>query len=360
MPRDKTTPRAAPLLRVLVVDDQRFMRIALRQIIESEGDMRVVGEAGTGVEAVALARELKPDAVTMDIEMPEMDGLDACTSILREVTPKPAIIMVSAHTQAGAKSAIEALQRGAVDFVSKASVVAKTDLAQIDSELRPKLRAWSTPRGPASARRAAAPAETAAPERAIDIVAIAVSTGGPQALTALLKAMGPIEPPVVIALHMPEFFTASLAQLLSGDTGCAVSEGSHGMPLAPRTVTLVPGGRDGIVARHRGGGYELRLVKVKASAHPSGDALLESVAVVAQAPVGVVLTGMGEDGMRGAAALHRRGAPVLVQEPSNCVVDGMPRAAIAAAPGARIQTLDDIAATLAAWSAHRASPAGAP
>src|ERR1700722_16419415 len=130
MPRDDTSMRvSADPIRVLVVDDQRFMRIALRQIIEHDGDMRVVGEARTGVEAVAMARELKPDAVTMDIEMPEMDGLEACASIMREVTPKPAIIMVSAHTQAGAQGAIDALQRGAVDFVSKASVVAKTDLA---------------------------------------------------------------------------------------------------------------------------------------------------------------------------------------------------------------------------------------
>jgi two-component system, chemotaxis family, protein-glutamate methylesterase/glutaminase len=361
MPRDDISFDITTPIRVLVVDDQRFMRIALRQIIEHDGDMRVVGEARTGVEAVAMARELKPDAVTMDIEMPEMDGLEACASIMREVTPKPAIIMVSAHTQAGAQGAIDALQRGAVDFVSKASVVAKTDLAKIDTELRPKLRAWSKRRGPAAAGAVAAAADDRAAGHPIDIVAIVASTGGPQALTALFKAMGPITPPIVVALHMPEFFTSSLAAMLSQDTGCSVHEGSHGMALAASAVVIIPGGRDGVIARRRGGaGHELRLVKVKASVHPCGDALLESAAMMAQAPVGIVLTGMGEDGARGAAALRRRKAEVLVQEPSSCVVDGMPNAAIAAAPGAKVLGLDDMAAKLAGWSARHAVSGGAP
>jgi two-component system chemotaxis response regulator CheB len=355
MPRDDTIARtSADPIRVLVVDDQRFMRIALRQIIESDGDIRVVGEARTGVEAVAMARELKPDAITMDIEMPEMDGLDACASIMREVTPKPAIIMVSAHTQTGAAAAVRALHLGAVDFVSKTSIVAKTDLARIDAELRPKVRAWSTRHRQAgtTATAVTAPADRAH-EDVVDVVVIAASTGGPQALTALLCALGPLETPIVIALHMPEFFTASFAQMLSQDTGCGVREGSHGAVLVPGSVILIPGGRDGIIARHRAGGYELRLVKVSARVHPSGDALLESAAMIATSPIGVVLTGMGEDGARGAAALQRRKAPVLVQEPSDCVVDGMPRAAIAAAADAKVMALDQMAATLAAWCTRK-------
>jgi two-component system, chemotaxis family, protein-glutamate methylesterase/glutaminase len=362
MPRDDTSVRvSADPIRVLVVDDQRFMRIALRQIIESEGDIRVVGEARTGVEAVAMARELKPDAVTMDIEMPEMDGLDACASIMREVTPKPAIIMVSAHTQAGAAAAVRALHLGAVDFVSKTSIVAKTDLARIDAELRPKLRAWSTRHRQSGAT--VAPVSVAAGrshEGGADIVAIAASTGGPQALTVLLRSLGPIATPIVIALHMPEFFTASFAQMLRQDTGCAVQEGSHGLVLAPGSVVLIPGGRDGVIVRHRAGGYELRLVKVAAKVHPSGDALLESAAMMAKSPVGIVLTGMGEDGARGAAALARRKAPILVQEPSSCVVDGMPRAAIAAADGARVLPLEPMAAALAAWCARKPARDGNP
>jgi two-component system, chemotaxis family, protein-glutamate methylesterase/glutaminase len=336
-------------IRVLVVDDQSFMRIALRQILEAEGDIRVVGEARNGLEAVAMAHELKPDAITLDIEMPEMDGLEACTRIVHDVVPRPAIIMVSAHTQLGAASAVQALRLGAVDFVSKSSMFAKTDLAHIDSELRPKLRAWAK-RRPAAAANAPAKATDRAKPWHPDLIVVAVSTGGPQALTKLLSALGPIRPPIVIAQHMPEFFTASLAQALTQDTGCEVQEGAHRFALAPYSVTLIPGARDGIIAPNRPSGYELRLIKVEASVHPSADALFESAALVASTPVGVILTGMGEDGAKGAAALRRKGVPVLVQDPETCIVGGMPQAAFAAAPGCEILTIEQIATRLAAWS----------
>jgi two-component system chemotaxis response regulator CheB len=139
--------------------------------------------------------------------------------------------------------------------------------------------------------------------------------------------------------------------MLSADTGCRVVEGAHGAPLEAGTVVLIPGGRDGMVARQPGGGYALRLVRVDSSVHPSGNALLESAAMVGLAPAGIVLTGMGEDGARGAAALQRRRAPVLVQSPASCVVDGMPCAALAAAPGARAVELAEMAVRLRAWSA---------
>lgn len=341
-------------IRVLVVDDQSFMRIALRQILEAEGDIRVVGEARNGIEAVAMAHELKPDAITLDVEMPEMDGLEACTRIMREVLPRPAIIMVSAHTQVGAGAAVQALRLGAVDFVSKSSMFAATDLAHIDSELRPKLRAWAKRRAVADAHAVPAKSADAARSWHPDVVVIAASTGGPQALTRLLAGLGPIRPPIVVAQHMPEFFTASLAQMLSQDTGSAVKEGAHRSVLSPCSVTLIPGAQDGIIAPHRAGGYELRLVKVAASVHPCADALFESAALVSSAAVGIVLTGMGEDGAKGAVALRRKGAPVLVQNPETCIVGGMPQAAYAAAAGCESLTIDEIAARLATWAAPTA------
>lgn len=350
MPPDPTRGDPQSPIRVLVVDDQSFMRIALRQILEAEGDIRVVGEAKDGREAVTMARELKPDAITLDVEMPEMDGLEACTRIMHGAAPHPAIVMVSSHTQAGAGAAVRALQLGAVDFVSKSSAFARTDLAHIDSELRPKLRAW-VKRRPLAEAAVAAPAAAPSTSRCNpDLVVVAASTGGPQALTRLLGALGAIRAPIVIAQHMPEFFTASLAQMLSQDTGREVREGAHHFPLPPASVTLVPGAQDGMIAPQSGGGYQLRVTKVASSVHPSGDALFESAALVASTPVGVVLTGMGEDGAKGAASLRRKGAPVLVQDPATCIVAGMPQAAIAAAPGCDVLSIEQMAGRLAAWS----------
>lgn len=347
-PDPKRGDSEAVPIRVLVVDDQSFMRIALRQIVEADGDIRVIGEARNGLEAVAMARQLKPDAITLDVEMPEMDGLEACKQIMREVSPHPAIIMVSAHTQIGAEAAVQALRFGAVDFISKSSVFAKTDLAHIDSELRPKLRAWvkrptAQPRPPA-----AKPADSARRWNP-DLVVVAASTGGPQALTKLLAALGPIRPPIAIAQHSPEFFTASLAQMLSQDIGREVREGAHRFALPPSSITLVPGAQDGIIAP-RGSGYELRLIKVESNVHPSADALFESAALVALRPVGIVLTGMGEDGAKGVASLRRKGVPVFVQDPETCVVGGMPQAAFAAAPGCDVLSIEQIAGRLASWS----------
>ena len=345
-------------LRVLVVDDQSFMRIALRRIIEADGDMLVVGQARDGAEAVALAQRLKPDAVTMDVEMPGMSGLDACAEIMRSVWPSPAVIMVSAYTQSGAAATTQALRAGAVDFVSKSSLHMPTDLAQIDSELRTKLRAWSQSATASAAAEAVVPVAVPPREqsRIPDLIVIAVSTGGPKTLTRLLKALGPIEVPIAIALHMPEFFTASFAEMLAQDTGCTVREGAHRQRLEPGTVTLLPGGRDAVVAPSAEGGFELRIVRIESNVHPSADALFSSAAMVAPLPIGVVLTGMGADGAEGVRALHRKRAPILVQNPRSCIVGGMPEAAIAAVPDCEVLSVDQIAQRLGEWV--RRLPAG--
>jgi two-component system chemotaxis response regulator CheB len=356
---------ALDALRVLVVDDLRFMCIALRQIIEADGDMRVVGEARNGEEACALARELKPDVVTMDIEMPVMDGIEATRRILAEVRPAPVVIMVSSHTQAGAAATIEALRLGAADFVSKESAFTKTDLGHIDSELRTKIRLWAKPR-PGALSTIQQPAEPVrmthfapdedpraarAPAGSVDLVAVAASTGGPMTLTRLLQALGPIAPPIVIAQHMPEFFTACLAQSLSQDTGLKVHEGAHRQPMLPGEVTILPGGKDALVAPRAGGGFELRLAETDGGAvHPSADVLFESAAMAARRPVAVILTGMGNDGTRGAGRFAQRGLPVLVQRPDTCVIDGMPSAAIEAGVASEALTLEDIARRLRQWA----------
>ena len=345
------TPTLPPI-RVLVVDDSGFMRIALRKIIEADGDIRVIGEARNGREAIRLARELKPDVVTMDIVMPEMDGIEATQRIVKEVTPAPRVIMVSAQTQEGAVATLKALRAGAADFISKSTAFADTDLGQLDAELRDRLRQW---RSAATARVDAGEVpvqpEVASDASALaDLIVIAVSTGGPLALPVLLGSMGPIEPPVVIAQHTPELFTRSLADHLATELGLAVQEGvMHGL-LPPRTVTILPGGQDGVVAYGRAGSFELRPTSGPGFVHPSGDLLLQSAALTARNPVAAILTGMGSDGAAGAAAFRRRGRPVLVQTPESCVVAGMPSAAIAAGVATHVLDLKAMGKKLAALS----------
>ncbi len=334
------------MIRVLVVDDLAFMRIAIRRIIEADNDMKVVGEARNGAEAIALARELSPDVVTMDIEMPDINGLEATTAILASVSPPPAIVMVSATTQLGASDTVEALRRGAVDFVSKSSVFANTDLAHIENELRPILRAWAgrarTP-APVISRRPPPPA----PPRAADLIVVGASTGGPQALAVLLRAVGKIQVPIVIAQHMPKFFTASLATMLATDTGLNVREAVSREPLAPGSVTVIAGGQHGTIERGIAG-FRLHLSEATGGASPSIDRLFASAASRATSPLAVLLTGMGRDGCDGALALHRRGATVLVQEPLECVVAGIPSAAIEAGLADAVLPLVDLGAWIVA------------
>jgi two-component system chemotaxis response regulator CheB len=276
--------------RVLVVDDSTFMRIALRQIIEADGEMVVVGEARNGHEAVDLARTLKPDIITMDVEMPELDGLTATEQILAGPPPTPILIMVSGHTQRGTEATIKALSLGAVDFVSKSSAFAEQDLGHVDSELSEKLRYWARrpPRpltqAPDALIAELAPdeivARSAAPRSRVDLVVVGASTGGPTMLAGFLRSAAPLGAPMVIAQHMPALFTASLATLLRTETGLDVREGEHRMTLTAGSVTIIPGGGDAIVASAQAG-YELRLTTHEALVHPCVDLLFETAALVA-------------------------------------------------------------------------------
>jgi two-component system chemotaxis response regulator CheB len=364
---------APQALRVLVADDLGFMRIALRQIIETDGDMRVVGEARNGEEAVALARDLQPDVVTMDVEMPVMDGIEATRRIAEGVSPKPVIVMVSSHTQAGAAATIKALRCGAADFVSKQSAFTPTDLGQIDSQLRGKIRLLAANRETSGAQSVAGATVAAAvranggvaqgslrpqcvPTGPVDLIAIAVSTGGPSTLATLLRAIGPVAPPIVIAQHMPEFFTACLADSLSQDTGLIVREGEHRKPVQPGQVTILPGARDSVIAPREGGGFELRQTLAEGAIHPSADLLFEAAAMIARRPVAVILTGMGSDGTRGAGRFAQRNLPVLVQRPETCVIGGMPGAAIEAGVASESLTIEEIARRLRQWAAPNSSP----
>lgn len=343
------------MIHVVVVDDSGFMRIALRKIIEAEGDIRVVGEARDGEEAISLVRKLKPDIVTMDIEMPRMDGLAATAAIGELAHPRPTVIMVSNRTQEGAEATVRALSLGAADFVSKSTSFVGTDLGRIDIDLRPKIRFWaerrSQTRPPLDKIYVPERRRITRPTGPIDLIVVAVSTGGPQVLPRLLNALGQVKPPIAIAQHMPDLFTHSLAEFLTSETGLTVREqATTRMPLAPLSITVLQGGRDAVVAPTGGSGFELRPAAAESTVHPSANLLFKSAAMVARRPVAVILTGMGDDGTDGAQHFKQRGLPVLVQTPESCIVWGMPSAAIKADVATEILDVEAIGKTLSGWA----------
>lgn len=316
------------IVPVLVVDDSAFMRIALRRIIEAEGDLRVVAEAADGEAAIAAVRQHQPAVVAMDVEMPVLGGIEATRRIMALPNP-PAIIMVSQHTQEDSPAAIAALAAGAADFISKEAGLGGLDLGHLDQALRGRLRHWAGQRRPAAE---AAPLHFAAPSQGRPpLILIAASTGGPDALAELLAASGPLPVPVVIAQHMPQGLAPELALLLARRAGWPVCVAEHGHRLNPAAATLLP--TDGVLLR-AAGGFALRLAPSEAAVHPSADLLFRSAALLGVPACGVVLSGMGQDGAAGAAALAAEGGRILVQSAESSVVSGMPQAASLAVGGA--------------------------
>ncbi len=364
------TPPNPKALRVLIIDDSAFMRASLRHIVGHTPGFTVVGEANDGLAGVEAIRNLRPDVVTLDLDMPGLDGI----GVLKRVRPPrggaPVVIMVSAFTTQGAALTLSALSAGAIDFVPKASEHFKTDLAQVGELLRSKLavaaailtgrdspppksrpaepsapavggsaaRPCAPESSPVSGGRAAAP--LSAPSASLrsvtvvgapDLVVVAASTGGPQTLPDFLRPICPYSAPIVIAQHIPAVFSRSLADSLASTLGVAVVEAEDGKELTANTVYLLPGGRNGEVARVRPNVFALRLLDGGSAVYrPNADILFRSAALTARRPVGVILTGMGSDGCDGARALAQRGAPVLVQDPATAVIWGMPRSAIEA------------------------------
>ncbi|MFH5925946.1 chemotaxis protein CheB [Roseomonas xinghualingensis] len=324
------------MIRAMVVDDSAFMRMALRRIIEADGDLRVVGEASDGKMAIEQAARLHPDIVTMDLEMPGLDGLEATRGLVALPDP-PAVLMVSHHTRDGSQGALAALAAGAVDVLWKGSSLGGLDLAQIDRELRGRLRHWAGQRAaqpwvrPAPSPPLPSPAPLPVSGKGCDVVVIAASTGGPDALAELFQASGPLPVPCVVAQHMPADLGPDFVRHLARRTGAEVVLAEHGMAPRPGSVTVIPGHTDGHLARGgAAGGLVLRLGRGEGLVHPSADMLFRSAALVAQRALGIVLSGMGRDGAAGAAALRERGMAVLAQSPESCVVAGMPGAVIQA------------------------------
>lgn len=341
-------------IRAVVVDDSAFMRIAIRQMLEGDG-IDVVGEGRDGKEAIDLARRLAPDIMTLDVIMPGMDGMAALKEIVAEhLCP---VIMVSTETRDGSRAAIRALDIGAVDIVAKGTDLADLDMAWIEQALADKIRHWATrglPDRPlrVTAIEEKAPRPAITPQSRPDLIVVAASTGGPRALTEFITGLGLGGPPLVVAQHMPAGFTRDFANHLATRSGRPVVEAESGMVLEDGAIVILPGGVDSKIVGENDG--PLRVVRAAAGdqpVHPWADLVFRSALRCAKLPVAVVLTGMGSDGAEGARAFADKGLPVLVQAPETCVVDGMPRAAMANGAASEVLTVAGMVRRLTTWSA---------
>ena len=351
-------------ITVVVVDDSAFMRRAIQKMLEKEPEIRVVGTAASGEEGIAMAERLQPDVVTMDVEMPGMGGLEAARAIVERRGPP--IIMVSALTREGAETTLRALEIGAVDFIPKPDS-ALIDIVNVQRELVEKvkhfgsrgayLRAMQSARHDVIATRRAAPVpvpppapRTAPPHSGtFGCVAIGTSTGGPVALSRILPNLPADFPiPIVVVQHMPPGFTKPLAERLDAASRINVVEGSHGMVLAAGSAIIAPSGKQ--LRLHRTFAsvrVSLRVDEERSLHVPSVDAMAASVGETYGAgALGVILTGMGHDGVAGLRIIKDRGGYVLGQDEATSVVYGMPRAAAAAGLVDRVVPLDAVGRTL--------------
>ena len=320
-------------IRVLVVDDSAFVRMAVTRMLRSEPDLEVVGTAVDGQDAVAKVAELKPDVVTLDVQMPRLGGLEALARIM-EREPVP-VLLLSSLTQEGADVTLRGLELGAMDFVDKSSVQGPMNLLGLGEELRAKVRALARVPHSALARGAAgARLEATAPRAAnADAVVLAASTGGPAALQAVIPRLPAALPAAVLGVqHIPPGFTRSLAERLASRSALPVREAGDGEEVLPGQVLIAPAGWH-LTVRKVGRGVRTRLSLEPADSlhRPSADVTMASAARVWGARLlGVVMTGMGNDGAAGLKAIRQHKGRTLAESEETAVIYGMPKAAVEA------------------------------
>jgi len=316
-------------IRVVVVDDSALMRKMLASVLNSDSDIKVVGAAPDALSARQMIKDLSPDVVTLDVEMPGMDGLTFLDKIMT-LRPMP-VIMVSSLTQKGAKTTLKALECGAVDFVAKPTGMAQEGLADLRSNLLAKVRAAANAN--VTATKQNLPKSPLSPtiehKRDTRLITIGASTGGVVAVQSLLMALPSHCPPVLITQHMPPAFTKSFAARLNQNSALSVVEASDGERIQSGHAYVAPGDSHlELGTSQRGMICRLSNGQPVSGHRPSVDVLFQSVAEqVGQYAFGAILTGMGRDGADGLLAMRKAGAITLGQNESSCVVYGMPRAA---------------------------------
>jgi two-component system chemotaxis response regulator CheB len=369
------------MISVLVVDDSALVRRLVSGVLDAAAGIQVVGVAHNGAQALERVDALRPDLVTLDIEMPVMDGLTAMRE-LRRRHPRLPVIMVSTLTQEGAAATLDALAAGASDYVTKPtnSLSLANSLSELREQLIPRVRAlagWGYPSRPAArppARVAAAgagagsgasptPARRTRSAQPTQVIAIGSSTGGPDALARVLGSLTECPSvPIVAVQHMPPLFTAMLAQRLNRLGPATVVEAEAGQRLVPGTVYIAPGGRH-LEVQRRGAVTVTALQDREPEnySRPSVDVLFRSVALAYPgSAIGVVLTGMGHDGRSGCEHLSRTGALIVAQDQPSSVVWGMPGAVTEAGLADAVLALDAIGPYLSGQlGGRRPSAAGA-
>jgi two-component system chemotaxis response regulator CheB len=323
-----------PKLRVLVVDDAVVVRRLVSDALNADPELEVCGTASNGKLALDLLLQLAPDAVTLDVEMPELDGLSTLRE-LRKKWPRLPVVMLSALTEKGASVTLDCLSAGASGYVTKPTGVGNMAAAkeQVRLELAPMLKALCQRKSAAAAMttpRVTVPPRSVTPAAALksaEILAIGVSTGGPNALAELIPALpADLAVPVVIVQHMPPVFTRLLAERLAAKSKLPVTEAIDGETLVPGHVYVAPGDFH-MVLQRRGTSVCIAINQEphENSCRPAVDPLFRSVAAIyGKRALGVVLTGMGRDGLRGCEMLREAGAQILAQDEETSVVWGMP------------------------------------
>jgi len=324
-----------PKLRALIVDDATVMRRLVTEVLRRDPDIEVAGTAPNGRIALEKLAQLSPDFVTLDVEMPELDGLQTLRE-LRKTYPRLPVIMFSLATQRGAVATLDALAAGANDYVTKPTDVTNLSesIERLERELLPKIRAHCRPVSPtiAPAPRvsSAAPQPRKASAAPFDILCIATSTGGPNALNDLFAGFTqPLPVPVAVVQHMPPMFTRLLAERLDALPGpVRCREAADGEILQPGHAYFAPGGLHLAISRHGSDAFVARLLETppENSCRPAADVLFRSIAETGAHALAVVMTGMGQDGLRGCEYLSERGAVILAQDEATSVVWGMPGA----------------------------------